>query len=232
MGVHHGLERGGVVQALRKFRSSPDFRSHYSRSIQICVCIQVKFFCNEALELDGYDQSLRQYQAAEYWQMAFLATLSIVQGSVVWAGLVRLCRHGFCQVSCPHCSCLPLYLEIWEISLAAPWKSITLKQSYTRFITLTPQVSGLVVCVLGVTDGSLTIGDTVLFVTMINQVRDRGWMKVWMDQSGERKGGCNQGQGVACIQIGNNLKSNLFITFLSSAVRTAHFLWELLQTGV
>ena len=27
-------------------------------------------------------------QAAEYWQMAFLAMLSIVQGSVVWSGLV------------------------------------------------------------------------------------------------------------------------------------------------
>ncbi|GAX77428.1 hypothetical protein CEUSTIGMA_g4873.t1 [Chlamydomonas eustigma] len=78
----------------------------------------VKFFCNEKLELDGYDSSLRQYQAAEYWQMAFLAMLSIVQGSVVWAGLV----------------------------------------------------SGLIVCVLGVAKGTLTIGDTVLFVTMINQL--------------------------------------------------------------
>ncbi|KAG1666247.1 hypothetical protein FOA52_011549 [Chlamydomonas sp. UWO 241] len=78
----------------------------------------VKFFCNEALELEGYDSSLRQYQGAEYWQMAFLAMLAIVQGTVVWLGLV----------------------------------------------------SGLVVCVRGVADGSLTIGDTVLFVTMINQL--------------------------------------------------------------
>ena len=32
------------------------------------------------------------------------------------------------------------------------------------------QVSGLVVCVMGVADGSLSIGDTVLFATMINQL--------------------------------------------------------------
>jgi ATP-binding cassette subfamily B (MDR/TAP) protein 6 len=50
--------------------------------------------------------------------MAFLAMLSIVQGSVVWLGIV----------------------------------------------------SGLVVCVRGVADGTLTIGDTVLFITMINQL--------------------------------------------------------------
>lgn len=57
-------------------------------------------------------------QAAEYWQMAFLAMLSITQASVVWLGLA----------------------------------------------------AGMVVCVRGVVDGSLTVGDAVLFVTMMNQL--------------------------------------------------------------
>lgn len=57
-------------------------------------------------------------QAAEYWQMAFLSMLSMVQASVAWIGLA----------------------------------------------------SGLVVCVWGVAEGSLTVGDTVLFVTMMQQL--------------------------------------------------------------
>ena len=57
-------------------------------------------------------------QAAEYWQMAFLAMLSITQASVVWMGLA----------------------------------------------------GGMVVCVWGVCHGSLTVGDAVLFVTMMNQL--------------------------------------------------------------
>eukprot|EP00955_Chlamydomonas_euryale_P014999 161024-Chlamydomonas_euryale.AAC.2 len=43
-----------------------------------------QFFCNEALELKGYDTSLRQYQGAEYWQMAFLAMLAMVQVEQRW----------------------------------------------------------------------------------------------------------------------------------------------------
>ena len=35
---------------------------------------------------------------------------------------------------------------------------------------LRTQVSGMVVCVYGVAHGTLSIGDTVLFVTMINQL--------------------------------------------------------------
>lgn len=61
---------------------------------------------------------LNPLQAAEYWQMAFLSLLSMVQSSVVWVGLA----------------------------------------------------AGMVVCVWGVAAGTLTVGDTVLFLTMMQQL--------------------------------------------------------------
>lgn len=57
-------------------------------------------------------------QAAEYWQLAFLSLLSMVQSMVVWVGLA----------------------------------------------------AGLVVCVWSTSRGSLTVGDTVLFITMMQQL--------------------------------------------------------------
>eukprot|EP00798_Chlamydomonas_sp_ICE-L_P011549 gene11549-34266_t len=85
----------------------------------------VKFFSNEqfelmctTFELDVYDSATRQYQSAEYWQMAFLSLLSIAQSLVQWVGLA----------------------------------------------------SGMVICVMGVVNGTLTVGDTVLFLTMMNQL--------------------------------------------------------------
>jgi ATP-binding cassette subfamily B (MDR/TAP) protein 6 len=57
-------------------------------------------------------------QAAEYWQLAFLSLLSIVQSMVVWIGLA----------------------------------------------------AGLIVCVWGSSRGTLTVGDTVLFITMMQQL--------------------------------------------------------------
>jgi ATP-binding cassette subfamily B (MDR/TAP) protein 6 len=57
-------------------------------------------------------------QAAEYWQLAFLSLLSIVQSMVVWIGLA----------------------------------------------------AGLIVCVWGSSRGMLTVGDTVLFITMMQQL--------------------------------------------------------------
>lgn len=57
-------------------------------------------------------------QGAEYWQMAFLSLLSIIQSAVVWGGLA----------------------------------------------------GGLVVCVWGIARGQLTVGDAVLFTTMMNQL--------------------------------------------------------------
>ena len=102
--------------------------------------------------------------------MAFLAMLSIVQGSVVWAGLVSLVidwpldptsrKPHTCCDSCP---------------------------------SIAPQASGLVVCVLGVTDGSLSVGDTVLFVTMINQVGG------WVPRGVRSAGRCSKGARAASI---------------------------------
>lgn len=57
-------------------------------------------------------------QRAEYWQLAFLAALSIVQSALVWGGLA----------------------------------------------------GGMTVCVMAVASGELTVGDAVLFVTMMQQV--------------------------------------------------------------
>lgn len=57
-------------------------------------------------------------QAAEYWQMAFLSLLSMVQSWVVWVGLA----------------------------------------------------AGLMVCVWGSSRGSISVGDTVLFITMMQQL--------------------------------------------------------------
>lgn len=57
-------------------------------------------------------------QAAEYWQLAFLSLLSMVQSMVVWVGLA----------------------------------------------------GGLVVCIWGCSRGTLTVGDTVLFITMMQQL--------------------------------------------------------------
>mmetsp|Transcript_18402 Transcript_18402/g.51583 ORF Transcript_18402/g.51583 Transcript_18402/m.51583 type:complete len:1155 (+) Transcript_18402:140-3604(+) len=78
----------------------------------------VKLFCAESLEVNQYDAATRQYQAAEYWQLAFLALLAIVQGAVVWVGMS----------------------------------------------------AGVIICVKGVVDGSLTVGDAVLFITVVNQL--------------------------------------------------------------
>lgn len=57
-------------------------------------------------------------QAAEYWQLAFLSLLSMVQSMVVWVGLA----------------------------------------------------GGLIVCIWGCSRGTLTVGDTVLFITMMQQL--------------------------------------------------------------
>ena len=57
-------------------------------------------------------------QAAEYWQMAFLSLLAIVQGAIVWVGMS----------------------------------------------------AGVVISVKGVVEGSLTVGDAVLFITVMNQL--------------------------------------------------------------
>ncbi|GIL72034.1 hypothetical protein Vretimale_559 [Volvox reticuliferus] len=108
-------ERRGVI---RKRMNALDNAREGRATDMLLNYETVKYFCNEKFELDGYDNATRQYQAAEYWQMAFLAMLSITQASVVWLGLA----------------------------------------------------SGMVVCVRGVVRGSLTVGDAVLFVTMINQL--------------------------------------------------------------
>ncbi|KAF8055403.1 Abcb6 [Scenedesmus sp. PABB004] len=78
----------------------------------------VKIFGAEGLELRGFHDATTRYQAAEYWQLAFLSLLSMVQSAVVWLGLA----------------------------------------------------AGLVVCVWGASRGSLTVGDTVLFLTMMSQL--------------------------------------------------------------
>ncbi|GLI64082.1 hypothetical protein VaNZ11_007251, partial [Volvox africanus] len=108
-------ERRGVI---RKRMNALDNAREGRATDMLLNYETVKYFCNETFELDGYDNATRQYQAAEYWQMAFLAMLSITQASVVWLGLA----------------------------------------------------SGMVVCVRGVVRGSLTVGDAVLFVTMMNQL--------------------------------------------------------------
>ena len=78
----------------------------------------VKYFTAERIELAGYDAATRRYQGAEYWQMAFVSLLAIVQGTVAWAGLA----------------------------------------------------AGLLVCVAGVASGAQTVGDAVLFVSMMQQL--------------------------------------------------------------
>ncbi|GLC34551.1 hypothetical protein PLESTB_001249100 [Pleodorina starrii] len=108
-------ERRGVI---RKRMNALDNAREGRATDMLLNYETVKYFCNEKFELAGYDNATRQYQAAEYWQMAFLAMLSITQASVVWFGLA----------------------------------------------------TGMVVCVRGVVRGSLTVGDAVLFVTMMNQL--------------------------------------------------------------
>ncbi|KAG2448895.1 hypothetical protein HYH02_006243 [Chlamydomonas schloesseri] len=108
-------ERRGVI---RKRMNALDNAREGRATDMLLNYETVKYFCNEKFELAGYDNATRQYQAAEYWQMAFLAMLSITQASVVWLGLA----------------------------------------------------SGMVVCVRGVVRSSLTVGDAVLFVTMMNQL--------------------------------------------------------------
>ncbi|GFR40170.1 hypothetical protein Agub_g727 [Astrephomene gubernaculifera] len=108
-------ERRGVI---RKRMNALDNAREGRATDMLLNYETVKYFCNERFELAGYDNATRQYQAAEYWQMAFLAMLSITQASVVWLGLA----------------------------------------------------AGMVVCVRGVVGGSLTVGDAVLFVTMMNQL--------------------------------------------------------------
>ncbi|KAG2501077.1 hypothetical protein HYH03_000896 [Edaphochlamys debaryana] len=108
-------ERRGVI---RKRMNALDNAREGRATDMLLNYETVKYFCNEHFELNGYDSATRQYQAAEYWQMAFLAMLSITQASVVWFGLA----------------------------------------------------SGMVVCVRGVVRHTLTVGDAVLFVTMMNQL--------------------------------------------------------------
>ncbi|KXZ43254.1 hypothetical protein GPECTOR_96g720 [Gonium pectorale] len=108
-------ERRGVI---RKRMNALDNAREGRATDMLLNYETVKYFCNERFELDGYDAATRQYQAAEYWQMAFLAMLSITQASVVWMGLA----------------------------------------------------AGMVVAVRGVVSRSLTVGDAVLFITMMNQL--------------------------------------------------------------
>ncbi|WIA38058.1 hypothetical protein OEZ86_001427 [Tetradesmus obliquus] len=108
-------ERRGKI---RKVMNALD-NERESRATDVLLGYEtVKYFCNEDFELALYDKATRQYQAAEYWQLAFLSLLSIVQSMVVWIGLA----------------------------------------------------AGLIVCVWGSSRGSLTVGDTVLFITMMQQL--------------------------------------------------------------
>uniref|UniRef100_A0A383VNR8 Uncharacterized protein n=1 Tax=Tetradesmus obliquus TaxID=3088 RepID=A0A383VNR8_TETOB len=108
-------ERRGKI---RKVMNALD-NERESRATDVLLGYEtVKYFCNEDFELAQYDKATRQYQAAEYWQLAFLSLLSIVQSMVVWIGLA----------------------------------------------------AGLIVCVWGSSRGSLTVGDTVLFITMMQQL--------------------------------------------------------------
>ncbi|KAF6265156.1 hypothetical protein COO60DRAFT_1697984 [Scenedesmus sp. NREL 46B-D3] len=108
-------ERRGKI---RKVMNALD-NERESRATDVLLGYEtVKYFCNEGFELAQYDKATRQYQAAEYWQLAFLSLLSIVQSMVVWIGLA----------------------------------------------------AGLIVCVWGSSRGTLTVGDTVLFITMMQQL--------------------------------------------------------------
>jgi ATP-binding cassette subfamily B (MDR/TAP) protein 6 len=78
----------------------------------------VKLFAAEEHELKAYDRSIKAYQAAEYWQLAFVSTLSILQSSIIWAGTG----------------------------------------------------AGISVCVKGLVEKSMTLGDLVLFLTIIQQL--------------------------------------------------------------
>eukprot|EP00878_Enallax_costatus_P021099 GHUV01022330.1.p1 GENE.GHUV01022330.1~~GHUV01022330.1.p1 ORF type:complete len:415 (+),score=133.81 GHUV01022330.1:1421-2665(+) len=108
-------ERRGKI---RKVMNALD-NERESRATDVLLNYEtVKYFCNETFELAGYDKATRQYQAAEYWQLAFLSLLSMVQSMVVWVGLA----------------------------------------------------GGLIVCIWACSRGSLTVGDTVLFITMMQQL--------------------------------------------------------------
>jgi ABC-type transport system involved in Fe-S cluster assembly fused permease/ATPase subunit len=73
----------------------------YCRAVSLPLPLQtVKLFCAEGLESGQYDQATRQYQAQEYFQLAFLSVLAIVQGAIVWGGLVAgtcVCVAGVAQ---------------------------------------------------------------------------------------------------------------------------------------
>jgi ABC-type multidrug transport system fused ATPase/permease subunit len=102
--------------------SAPFVRSHAGRqntprSFHLGLCFTMLFQHTVPADV-VWDNLLHTVQAAEYWQMAFLSLLSMVQSTVVWIGMA----------------------------------------------------AGLVVCVWGVAKGELTVGDTVLFVTMMQQL--------------------------------------------------------------
>jgi hypothetical protein len=109
--------------------------------------------------------------------MAFVSLLSIAQAAVVWGGLVTgmvVCVLGVAEGSLTVGDTV-LFVTMMN-QLYVP---LTFFGSYYRQVLLiyilylhsyiseysTP---GMLVCVLGVAEGNLTVGDTVLFVTIIS----------------------------------------------------------------
>ena len=104
--------------AIRKTMNALD-NQREGRAIDVLLNYEtVKLFVAERRELSTYDQSIRAYQTAEYWQLAFVSMLSILQFSIIWAGTA----------------------------------------------------GGVCVAIQGLVDETMTLGDLVLFITIIQQL--------------------------------------------------------------
>ncbi len=179
-------ERRGVI---RKRMNALDNAREGRATDMLLNYETVKYFCNERFELGGYDRATRQYQVrriladgapgrAVYscnpmppppsWPS--LAGCGVLANGVPGHAVHHLVNRG--PASFPHRPCKPpspaprrpQAAEYWQMAFLA---MLSITQASVVWLGL---AAGMVVCVRGVVDGSLTVGDAVLFVTMMNQL--------------------------------------------------------------
>ena len=122
----------------------------------------VKVFGNEEYERNELDQCIMKYQDVEYKLMASLNGLNVLQSIIIFSGLIAglmVCVKVRPSCASPAWACMML---LWQLLCQ---HMLLWSADFRSLHAVLAILTG--VLLQGVADGRLTVGDAVLFITLM-----------------------------------------------------------------